>query len=85
MIDDSDMDLEETRSEPVETPEPSKEFEIPPSLPSDYSSKPPNSFDHIVDANQKSLTTTSWGNSVHVSRLGCRDGCQAAHTITSND
>ena len=65
MIDDSDMDLEETRSEPVETPEPSKEFEIPPSLPSDYSSKPPNSFDHIVDANQKSLTTTSWGNSVH--------------------
>ena len=34
MIDDSDMDLGETRSEPVETPEPSKEFEIPPSLPS---------------------------------------------------
>jgi hypothetical protein len=65
MMDDSDFNLNETRSEPVETAEASKEFEIPPALPSDYSARPSNSFEHIVDANQKSLTTTSWGNSVH--------------------
>tara|TARA_R100000908_G_scaffold10988_3_gene4000 strand:- start:326 stop:1891 length:1566 start_codon:yes stop_codon:yes gene_type:complete len=65
MMDDSDFNLNETRSEPVETTEASKEFEIPPALPSDYSAKPSNSFEHIVDSNQKSLTTTSWGNSVH--------------------
>jgi hypothetical protein len=65
MIEDSEFNLNEVKSEPVETKDSSSSFEIPPSLPTDYTSKPDSDFGHIVDANQHSLTTTSWGNSVH--------------------
>ena len=65
MIEDSEFNLTEVKSEPAETKDSSSSFEIPPSLPTDYTSKPDSDFGHIVDANQHSLTTTSWGNSVH--------------------
>ena len=65
MIEDSDYNLSDASTDPVETHDNFSNFEIPPSLPTDYSSKDSSSFEHIVDANQKSLTTTSWGNAVH--------------------
>ena len=64
MIEDSDYNLSDSPTESVETDN-SSSFEIPPSLPADYSSNGSSAFQHIVDANQQSLSTTSWGNSVH--------------------
>jgi len=57
MSEDLDLNLNEIVEE--------VELSIPPSLPADYRPTPDSEFNHIVDANQHSLTTTSWGNSLN--------------------
>jgi len=65
MVEYEDYDLNESAPEPsMEDSSQSGGFEIPPSLPSDYSGDS-SRYEHIVDANQNSLTTTSWGNALH--------------------